>query len=122
MRPYNTVIVICTITQINPFRRNEMKSKSIVVALAVCLVIALTSIGALAATKKSTIRVEGMKCSKCTGSVEKALKATQGVEKVEISLEQVIVEYDDAKVTETKLREVINGTGFKAVEEKSGSQ
>jgi len=122
MRPYNTVIVICTITQINPFRRNEMKSKSIVVALAVCLMIALTSIGALAATKKSTIRVEGMKCSKCTGSVEKALKATQGVEKVEISLEQVVVEYDDAKVTETKLREVINGTGFKAVEEKSGSQ
>ena len=99
-----------------------MKSKSIVVALAVCLMIALTSIGALAATKKSTIRVEGMKCSKCTGSVEKALKATQGVEKVEISLEQVVVEYDDAKVTETKLREVINGTGFKAVEEKSGSQ
>jgi len=98
-----------------------MKSKSIVV-LAVLLMIAFTSVGALATTKKSTIRVEGMKCSKCTGSVEKALKATQGVEKVEISLEQVVVEYDDAKVTEAKLREVINGTGFKAVEEKSGSQ
>jgi len=101
-----------------------MKSKSVVVATAVFLMIAFTSIAALAVTKKSTIRVEGMKCSKCSGSVEKALKATPGVEKVEISLDrkEAVVEYDDAKVTEAKLREVINGTGFKAVEEKSGSQ
>jgi copper chaperone CopZ len=100
-----------------------MKSKSVVVATAVFLMIAFTSIAALAATKKSTIRVEGMKCSKCTSSVEKALKATPGVEKVEVSLDRkaAVVEYDDAKVTEAKLREVINSTGFKAVEEKPGS-
>ena len=98
-----------------------MKSRSLIAAF---LMIAFTSIGAFAVTKKSTIRVDGMKCSKCSGSVEKALKATPGVEKVEISLDrkEAVVEYDDAKVTETKLREVINGTGFKAVEEKSGSQ
>ena len=101
-----------------------MKSKSVVVATAVFLMIAFTSIVALAATKKSTIRVDGMMCSKCTSSVEKALKATPGVEKVEVSLDRkaAVVEYDDAKVTEAKLREVINSTGFKAVEEKSGSQ
>jgi len=99
-----------------------MKSKSLVFAIAAVLVIALTSIGALAATKKSTIRVEGMKCAKCSGSVEKALKATEGVEKVEVSLKEVVVEYDDQKTSETKLREVINATGFKAVEEKTGSQ
>lgn len=101
-----------------------MKSKSVVLAVAAFFVIALTSISALADTKKSTIRVDGMKCAKCTGSVEKALKATPGVEKVEMNLErkEAVVEYDDAKVTEAKLREVINATGFKAVEEKSGSQ
>ena len=101
-----------------------MKSKSVVVVIAVFLMIAFTSIGALATTKKSTIRVDGMKCNKCSGSVEKALKATPGVEKVEVSLDrkEAVVEYDDAKVTEAKLREVINATGFKAVEEKSGSQ
>ncbi len=101
-----------------------MKSKSLVVTTAVFLMIAFASISALATTKKSTIRVEGMKCSKCTGSVEKALKATAGVEKVEVSPDrkEVTVEYDDAKVTEPKLREVINATGFKAVEEKAGSQ
>ena len=101
-----------------------MKSKSIVLATAAFLMIALTSIGALATTKKSTIRVDGMKCAKCSGSVEKALKATPGVEKVEVSWErkEAVVEYDDEKVTEAKLREVINSTGFKAVEEKSSSQ
>jgi copper chaperone CopZ len=101
-----------------------MKSKSLVLATAVFLMIAFTSIGALAVTKKSTIRVEGMTCSKCTGSVEKALKATAGVEKVEMNLErkEAVVEYDEEKVTEAKLREVINGTGFKVVEAKPDSQ
>ena len=101
-----------------------MKSKSLVITIATFLMIAFAAIGALAVTKKSTIRIEGMKCSKCTGSVEKALKATQGVEKVEVNLErkEVVVEYNDEQVTEAKLREVINATGFKAVEEKSGSQ
>jgi len=101
-----------------------MKSKSLVFATAAFLIIAVTSIGVSATTKKSTIRVEGMKCAKCSGSVEKALKATQGVESVEVSLQrkEVVVQYDDEKVTEVKLREVINATGFKAIEEKSGSQ
>ena len=101
-----------------------MKSKHFVVGAAVVLVIALASISALAITKTATIRVDGMMCNKCSGSVEKALKATPGVEKVEVSLEkkQAVVQYDDQKVTEAKLREVINSTGFKAVEEKSDSQ
>ena len=101
-----------------------MKNRSLVFAVSAFIIIALTSIGALAATKKATIRVDGMTCSKCSGSVEKALKATPGVERVEVSHErkEAVVEYDDEKVTEAKLREVINSTGFKAVEEKSGSQ
>ena len=101
-----------------------MKSKSLVLAIAAFVIIALTSIAVSAATKKSTIRVDGMKCAKCSGSVEKALKATQGVEKVEVSWEkkEVVVEYNDEQVTEAKLREVINGTGFKVVDEKTGSQ
>jgi copper chaperone CopZ len=98
--------------------------KSLVFATATFLILAFTAIGVLAATKKSTIRVDGMKCAKCSGAVEKALKATEGVEKVEVSEDrkQVVVEYNDEQVTEAKLREVINGTGFNAVEEKTGSQ
>ena len=101
-----------------------MKSKRVVLGIATFLMIAFTSVGVLAITKKATIRVDGMTCAKCTGSVEKALKATAGVEKVEVSLErkEAVVEYDDEKVTEAKLREVINATGFKAVEAKPDSQ
>ena len=77
-----------------------------------------------AATKTTTIRVEGMKCNHYSASVAKALKATDGVEKVEISHEkgEAVIQYDDQKVTEAKLREVINGMGFKAVEEKSATK
>jgi copper chaperone CopZ len=77
-------------------------------------------ISASAATKTVTIRVEGMKCAKCSGAVAKALKATEGVEDAQVSSEkgEAVIKYDDQKLTETKLREVINGTGFKVVEEK----
>ena len=101
-----------------------MKSKRFVLAVAAFLMIAFTAIGVSAITKKATIRVDGMTCVKCSGSVEKALKATEGVEKVEVNLErkEAVVDYDDAKVTEAKLREVINATGFKAVEAKPDSE
>ena len=101
-----------------------MKSKRVVLAIAVFLMIAFTSVGVSAITKKATIRADGMTCAKCSGSVEKALKATPGVAKVEVSWQrkEAVVEYDDEKVTEAKLREVINATGFKAVEAKPDSQ
>ena len=39
-----------------------------------------------------------------------------------VQRKEAVVEYDDEQVTEAKLLEVINATGFKAVDEKSGSQ
>jgi copper chaperone CopZ len=61
-----------------------------------------------------------MKCAKCSGAVTKALKATEGVEDAQVNHEkgEAVIKYDDQKLTEAKLREVINGTGFKAAEEK----
>ena len=84
------------------------------------LVMTLGVITAAAFTKTVTIKVEGMKCPKCSASVSKALKATEGVEDAEVSAEKgvAVIKYDDQKLTETKLREVINSTGFKAAEEK----
>jgi copper chaperone len=100
-----------------------MQTKRVVPILGLILVLSLGAISALAATKTTTIRVEGMKCNHCSASVAKALKATAGVETVEVNSEkgEAVIQYDDQKVTEAKLREVINGTGFKAVEEKSAS-
>ena len=84
------------------------------------LVLTLGVITAAAFTKTITIRVDGMKCAKCSGAVTKALKATEGVEDAQVNHEkgEAVIKYDDQKLTEAKLREVINGTGFKAAEEK----
>ena len=84
------------------------------------LVITLGVITAAAFTKTVTIRVEGMKCAKCSSSVTKALKATEGVEDAQVSSDkgEAVIKYDDQKLNEAKLREVINSTGFKALEEK----
>ena len=83
------------------------------------LVLTICVITATAFTKTVTIKVEGMKCSKCSASVSKALKATEGVEDVNVSSDkgEAVIKYDDQKLSETKLREVINSTGFKAVAE-----
>jgi copper chaperone CopZ len=83
------------------------------------LVVTLGVITAAAFTKTVTIKVEGMKCAKCSASVTKALKATEGVEEAQVSSDkgEAVIKYDDAKLNEAKLREVINSTGFKAVED-----
>jgi copper chaperone CopZ len=83
------------------------------------MVITLGVITAAAFTKTATIKVEGMKCAKCSASVAKALKATEGVEDAQVNSEkgEAVIKYDDQKLTEAKLREVINSTGFKAVAE-----
>jgi mercuric ion binding protein len=100
-----------------------MRKNRVAPLLGFVLILSLASSSVSAAIKTTTIRVEGMHCKMCSASVAKALKATDGVEKVEVSNEKgvAVVQYDDQKVTEAKLREVINGTGFKAVEETSPS-
>lgn len=98
-----------------------MQRKQVMALIVLSLVLALGAVSVSAATKTVTIRVQGMHCGGCASSVTKALKATDGVEDVQVSYEkgEAVVKYDDQKVTVAKLREVINGTGFKAVEEKS---
>src|ERR1041384_4947847 len=83
------------------------------------MVMTLGVMTAAAFTKTVTIRVKGMMCEKCSSSVTKALKATDGVEEAQVSSDkgEAVIKYDDQKLNEAKLREVINSTGFKAVEE-----
>lgn len=97
-----------------------MRSRITNLVVGSVLVLTLGVITAAAFTKTVTIRVEGMKCAKCSASVTKALKATEGVEEAEVSSEkgEAVIKYDDQKLDEAKLREVINSTGFKAVAEK----
>ncbi len=98
-----------------------MKRKQFFAMIVLTLVMAFGTVGVYAAPKTAKIRVEGMHCKMCAASITKALKATAGVESVEVSYDkgEAVVKYDDEKVTEARLREVINGTGFKAIEEKA---
>ena len=93
-----------------------MKARITSFAAACALALALGAVSAFAATRTVTIRVKGMKCGNCSSSVAKALKATQGVQEVKVSSEkgEAVVTFDDEKVTEARLREVIDGTGFKS--------
>jgi copper chaperone CopZ len=95
-----------------------MRSRITKLVITSILVLTVGVITAAAFTKTVTIRVNGMMCEKCSASVTKALKATEGVQDAQVSSEkgEAVIKYDDQKVTETKLREVINSTGFKAVE------
>jgi len=95
--------------------RNKITS----LVVSIVLVVTFGVITAAAFTKTVTIKVEGMKCAKCSSSVTKALKATEGVEEAQVSSDkgEAVIKYDDQKLTEAKLREVINSTGFKAVGE-----
>jgi copper chaperone CopZ len=98
-----------------------MRRNKVGALLGVLIILSIGAVSASAATKTTRIKVEGMHCKMCSASVAKALRATAGVEQVEVSFEKgvAVIRYDDAKVTEAKLREVINSTGYKVVEEKT---
>lgn len=91
------------------------------VLLGLAILLSVSAIRVSAATRTTTIHIEGMHCNMCSASIAKALKATPGVEKAEVDFEKgvAVIQYDDEKVNESKLREVINSTGYKVVEQKT---
>lgn len=95
-----------------------MRKKNVIGLLMLALVMSFGAVAGSAASATVTIRVEGMHCGGCASSLEKKLKATEGVEDVRVSFEkkEAWIKFDDQKTTVAKLREVINSTGFKAAE------
>ena len=59
-------------------------------------------------------RIAGMHCSLCTGTIEKALRRHDGVEKVAVSLthEQALVEYDPSRVRPEDLLTTLGQMGY----------
>jgi copper chaperone len=62
----------------------------------------------------ATIKVRGMTCGGCTASLTRALSATSGVTRADVSLEKQLatVVYDSGKVSEQQLRQVVERAGF----------
>ena len=68
--------------------------------------------------KTLELAVEGMSCSHCVASVEKALDELEGVGRVKVDLQEkkVRVDYDSAAVELQSIREAIEGRGFKVAD------
>jgi len=65
---------------------------------------------------KIVINIEGMSCGHCTSAVENALKRTDGVENVKVSLDDknAVVEFDESIVSAEALADVVEDQGFEA--------
>ena len=97
-----------------------MRNTSLIGLLILTLALGISAVAAAPASATVTIRVEGMHCDGCASSIEKKLKATEGVEEVRLSFpkKEAWIKYDDQKISVSKIREVITSTGFRVVEEK----
>ena len=63
-----------------------------------------------------TMIIEGMMCGHCTGRVEKALSAIDGVDKVEMSLEDKSAVLSLSKEVDDKvLTDAVTEAGYKVV-------
>lgn len=84
---------------------------------AVVLALALSAATASAAVRTATFRIKGMTCADCAVSIEKALKATEGVLEARVSYEKerAWIRYDAGKVSRSRLRKVIEEAGFQVV-------
>ncbi|MCI8654471.1 MAG: cadmium-translocating P-type ATPase [Clostridia bacterium] len=62
---------------------------------------------------KATIIIEGMQCNHCKMSVEKALSSVEGIEKVEVNLENKTATIETSKeIDNNKINKVIEEVGF----------
>lgn len=68
--------------------------------------------------KRATFTVTGMTCATCEPAIRIALEKTVGVNRADVSYERgnAIVDYEPQQTTPEKLRDVINGTGYKVKE------
>lgn len=66
---------------------------------------------------KTTLDVKGMHCGHCKASVTNALKGLDGVSDVSVDLEKgkASVEYDEARVQFSKMKEAVEEQGYDVV-------
>lgn len=65
-------------------------------------------------TNLTVFQVEGMTCSSCVRHINNALKKIEGIEDVEVSLQEkkVTVKHDPAKATAEKINAAISEEGY----------
>jgi len=73
-------------------------------------------------SNKCEISIAGMHCASCAQTIEKALNKTKGVKKANINFatEKATIEYDEDKINQEELENVIKKIGYKVVKQGSG--
>lgn len=68
--------------------------------------------------EKTTLKVEGMTCMGCVGSIKKVLSAIPGVKSVDVVLEsgKVTVEYDESRAQTGAFKQAIEDAGYDVVQ------
>ncbi len=86
--------------------------KKLIIAMAVAV---LWNAAAFAAGTLYELRVDGLACPYCAYGIEKKLKKTKGVEKIEIDLNKGVVRVkvaEGVRLTESQMAKLINDAGF----------
>jgi copper chaperone len=67
--------------------------------------------------EKVILEVNGMSCEHCVKAIKNSLSEIDGIEKVDISLEEgtVTVEYDSSKVEIENIKNIIEDAGYEVV-------
>lgn len=65
--------------------------------------------------KNVTLKVEGMTCGHCAGSVEGAVKKLGASGKVDLTSKSVTLEYDESKLSLESIKEAIEDQGYDVV-------
>jgi copper chaperone len=67
--------------------------------------------------EKVILEVNGMSCEHCVKAIKNSLSEIDGIEKVDISLEEgtVTVEYDTSKVEIENIKNIIEDAGYEVV-------
>ncbi|MCM2996976.1 copper ion binding protein [Paenibacillus cellulositrophicus] len=65
--------------------------------------------------KTITLNVNGMSCQHCVNSIEGALQQIGAGGKVNLSNASVEVQFDETKLTESKIKETIEDQGYDVV-------
>ncbi len=71
-------------------------------------------------TKKFSCGITGMHCSACAHTIEKAIRQHPGVVSANVNFasEKATIEFDPNNTDEDRIKESINKTGYKVIEEK----
>jgi len=63
-----------------------------------------------------TLKINGMSCGHCTGSVKKALEAIDGLSEITVDLEEKEASFENDGAAREKIRAAISAIGFEPEE------